>query len=217
MKLIEAVWVGFRPLIMHNERLADPTDHYAKQIKLITDKGSKKMTEADHENRNRFEWEGGLYWDDKLGPVIPGDNIEACIKEGAQKSRLGRDVVAAMWTTESVFKLEYDGPRTKDKLFKSAQIFMKRKGVVVGQSRVMRCRPMFPTGWKLPFTVEYDESVINGKDIVKAMNDAGALIGLGDWRPKFGRFTVEIVSGGQDDGVETKREDGTPAPEPAAE
>jgi hypothetical protein len=29
------------------------------------------------------------------------------------------------------------------------------------------------------------------KNLVKAMTDAGSLVGLGDWRPKFGRFLVE--------------------------
>lgn len=211
VRTITARWKGIRPIIQHSERLADPTNEFAKAIKLITDKGSKKMTEEDHERRNHLEWEGGLYWDDKLGPVIPGDNIEACIKEGAQKSRLGKDVVAAVWTTSSVWKLEYDGPRTKAALYKSAAIFVNRKGVVVGQSRIMRCRPMFPTGWTLQFTLEYDPTVINGKSIVKAMCDAGALVGLGDWRPKFGRFTVEVLSGGEDDGETTPAAEPEPA------
>lgn len=197
---------------MHNEQLVDPTNFFVKQIKLITDKGSKKMTISDHENRDRFEWEGGLYWCETRGPIIPGDNIEACIRDGARKARLGTTVEAAMWATKADFKLDYDGPRNKDKLYKIAAIFLKRKSVVIGKSRIMRCRPMFPTGWKLTFSVEYDETVVNGKDIVKAMRDAGALCGLGDWRPKFGRFTVEILTGGDDDGVEVKPEDTEPKP-----
>jgi hypothetical protein len=51
---------------------------------------------------------------------------------------------------------------------------------------------MFPTGWVLRFELEFDDSVIGPKELVKAMNDAGALVGLGDWRPKFGRFLVEV-------------------------
>jgi len=50
---------------------------------------------------------------------------------------------------------------------------------------------MVPTGWSLTFTLEFDDSILNEKALVKAMVDAGALIGLGDWRPKFGRFSVE--------------------------
>jgi hypothetical protein len=29
--------------------------------------------------------------------------------------------------------------------------------------------------------------------VIDSTREAGAIIGLGDWRPKFGRFTVEVV------------------------
>jgi hypothetical protein len=29
--------------------------------------------------------------------------------------------------------------------------------------------------------------------LVNVMNSAGRLYGLGDWRPTYGRFTVEVV------------------------
>jgi hypothetical protein len=50
---------------------------------------------------------------------------------------------------------------------------------------------LFPTGWSILFELEFDDSIINEESVLKAAVDAGALIGLGDWRPKFGRFTVE--------------------------
>jgi hypothetical protein len=186
-------WTGIRPLIQHNGMMADPTNRIARRIKEITAKGSRKMTDADYEERDRLEWEGGLYWDDDLGPVILSDAIERCIQLGAQKSRLGKDVQAAVFCTEPVTKLLYDGPRTKEKLYADAR-FTIRKGVAIQKSRVIRVRPMFPTGWSLQFTLEFDESILNPKSLEKAMTDAGALIGLGDWRPKFGRFLVEVAT-----------------------
>ena len=190
MKTLNAKWTGIRPLVMHNGLMADPTHPIVKRIKEITSKGSKKLTESDYEERDRLEWEAGLYWDDKLGAVMPSDNIERCIQMGAQKSRIGKDVRAAVFCSEPLTKLEYDGPKSKDKLYADPR-FILRKGVAIMASRIIRIRPMFPTGWSLTFTLEYDESIINEKAIIKAMSDAGALIGLGDNRPKFGRFTVE--------------------------
>ena len=58
-------------------------------------------------------------------------------------------------------------------------------------ARVMKVRPMVPTGWQLKFSVEYDENLVNEKDLHRAMVDAGTLVGLGNWRPKFGRFLVK--------------------------
>ena len=192
MKTIATTWTGIRPLVMHNGLMADPTNPKVRRIKEITSKGSKKLTDSDYEERDRLEWEAGLYWDDAIGPVIPSDNIERCIQLGAQKSRIGKDVQAAVFCSESHVRLEYDGPKDKRKLQQDPR-FTLRNGVAVQQSRIIRIRPMFPTGWLLTFTLEYDESIINEKNLVKAMVDAGALIGLGDWRPKFGRFTVETV------------------------
>ena len=54
------------------------------------------------------------------------------------------------------------------------------------EAAIIRIRPMIPTGWEATFTLEYDENIVNGANLTKAMQDAGALVGLGDWRPKFG-------------------------------
>jgi hypothetical protein len=191
MKTINTTWTGIRPLIMHNGLMADPTNEYTRAIKAITAKGSKKLTDSDYEERDRLEWEAGLYWDESDGLVIPSDNIERCIQLGAQKSRIGKDVQAGVFCTSAQVTLKYEGPKDKDKLFADPR-FTLRKGVKVQQSRIIRIRPMIPTGWSLNFTLEFDESLVNARSLEKAMIDAGAVVGLGDWRPKFGRFLVEI-------------------------
>lgn len=190
MKTLKTQWTGIRPMLMHNGLLADPTNDYTKKIKAITSKGSKKLTESDYETRDRLEWEGSLYWDEKEGPYVPSDNLERCIQLGAQKSRIGKDVQAAVFVSDEIVPLQFNGPRTKEKMYADER-FQLRKGVSLQKSRIIRIRPMIPTGWQLAFTIEYDETILNEKAIIKAMVDAGALIGLGDWRPKFGRFTVE--------------------------
>jgi len=191
MKTINTTWTGIRPLIMHNGLMADPTNEYTRAIKAITAKGSKKLTDSDYEERDRLEWEAGLYWDESDGLVIPSDNIERCIQLGAQKSRIGKDVQAGVFCTSTQVTLKYEGPKDKDKLFADPR-FTLRKGVKVQQSRIIRIRPMIPTGWSLNFALEFDESLVNARSLEKAMIDAGAVVGLGDWRPKFGRFLVEI-------------------------
>ena len=185
-------WTGIRPMLMHNGLMADPTNPLTKRIKEITSKGSKKLTESDHEERDRLEWEAGLYWSEENGLVIPSDNIERCIQLGAQKSRVGKDIQAAVFCVQTEVPVKYDGPKNKDKLYADKR-FQLRKGVAIQKARIIRLRPMIPTGWKLNFDLEFDDSIVNEKAVTKAMIDAGALIGLGDWRPKFGRFTVEVA------------------------
>jgi hypothetical protein len=38
-----------------------------------------------------------------------------------------------------------------------------------------------------------DPGVIELEDIRQIADTAGQLIGLGDWRPRFGRFTAQVV------------------------
>ena len=61
-------------------------------------------------------------------------------------------------------------------------------------SRIIRIRPLIPTGWTMTFTVEFDESIVNKQAVATALTEASSLVGLGDWRPKFGRFTVEVLN-----------------------
>lgn len=188
MKELKTTWTGIRPIILHNGQLADPLNKYSRMLKDVTSK--RKKTDADHEEMARIEFEGGLYWDEKEGVYIPADCIEATICAGAKKSRIGKDVQAAVFVQDDIVKLEYDGPKTIEGMWKDRERFVMRKAVKVTTSKVMRTRPMFPTGWSITFTLAYDDSIINAASLSKAMIDAGALIGICDWRPKFGRFLV---------------------------
>jgi len=60
-------------------------------------------------------------------------------------------------------------------------------------ARVMFHRPMIPPDAYLEFTVEFDKTVITETDLKKAIEDAGKFVGIGVWRPKFGRFYVTYV------------------------
>ena len=192
MKTIKVKWTGIRPLVMHNGLMADPTNPLVRRIKEITSKGSKKLTDADYEERDRLEWDAGLYWDLQDGLIMPSDNIERCIQLGAQKSRIGKDVQAAVFCATPHVIINHAGPKDKDKLYADPR-YTLRKGVAVQKSRIIRIRPMIPTGWSMTFDIEFDEGIVNPKNLLKAMADAGSLVGLGDWRPKFGRFLVEEI------------------------
>jgi hypothetical protein len=70
--------------------------------------------------------------------------------------------------------------------------FRDYRGCGVNNSRVMRMRPKFPE-WALTFEVSYQPEVVNRSDLEKWLEDAGQLVGLCDFRPRFGRFEVESV------------------------
>lgn len=194
MKTMSVTWTGIRPLIVHNGQLADPLNLHSRRLKSVTSK--KKKSDTDYEDMARIEFEGGLYWDEKAGPIIPIPALDAVILSGARKTKIGKDVQAAVFVADDVVPIQYDGPRTVEGLWKKRETFVLRNLCKVGAgTKVMRTRPMFPTGWKLSFTLEYDDSIVNENDLMRAMVDAGALCGLCEWRPRFGRFLVERTEG----------------------
>jgi len=191
MKEIKVRWTGIRPLVINNGALCDPRHPLAKAMKKIT---NKMITESEEmaEKKDRLQYEGCWYLNDKGQPIVPSDNIEECLRRGAMKIKKGNEIKAAVLCSEAEYRIQYDGPSDIWKLYETPG-FTLRKPVVISRSRVMKVRPMIPTGWKLDISFEYDENTISQDVIFDSCTQAGALIGLGDWRPKFGRFIAEKI------------------------
>ena len=67
---------------------------------------------------------------------------------------------------------------------------MDARAVVVQRNRVVRYRPRFDK-WKLAFDlVINEEDQIPNEVIKRILDSAGRYTGIGDYRPKFGRFMV---------------------------
>lgn len=183
---------GVAPLIIHNARLSDPLDKWAKLVAEITRK--KKKTEADLMEMARREWFGGLYLNDAGKVVIPGSNLERMIRDAATKSKMGMQVQAGVIIPEfDGFVLKFpDNGKKMDTLWANGSHSL-RASCKLRQSRVIRTRPCFLT-WALEFTVQFDEELLNPKQIDEFVVLAGRIIGLGDWRPKYGRFVMESAA-----------------------
>jgi hypothetical protein len=187
MKRFSATLTGTAPLLMHNERLADPTSKYAKGMKALT--GKRKKTDEDHAEIKRAEWWGGLYTNaEENEVVVPVDWILAMALAGAKKSKDGPKVKSGVFEVTPEFPLAYEGKRELGKLFDDGR-FVDYRGVGVNGKRVMRCRPRFPN-WELKIELDYDENVLDARELRQFVAVAGQLIGIGDYRPRFGRFTV---------------------------
>ena len=176
---------GTAPLLMHNSRLSNPLDPATKALKKVTSKRQK--TDDDHEQIARLEFAGGLYLDPDVGPFIPGENIARCLVDGAKLTKMGVKVTRGVFISTDVNPLSYKGPRAEQSLWDQGWRHMA--SVKVGTSRTMRCRPWFPE-WAVQAEGVLDPAVLELDDLVTIASNAGSLIGLGDWRPRFGRFTA---------------------------
>lgn len=184
---------GTRALLVHNIRLANPLDPYAREVKRLSAK--RNRTEDDLIEMSRVEFAGGLYHSDDLGPYVPSTWFHAALVKAGGLRRLGSHVKRAVVVAEDA-GLEYDGPRDVDGLWRDGR-FVDQRMVTVGQAKVLRTRPRF-TDWAVAFPVLVDTTGIDPEAFAEVAKIAGDLIGMGDYRPVFGRFSVtaSIVNAG---------------------
>lgn len=175
---------GVAPLIQHNGQTADPLNPHSKSIAEIT--GKRKKTDADHREVARREWYAGLYLYNGE-PCIPFQMLESALVAGGKKEKRGPDAKAGLLVAQHA-PLEYDGPRKPEELWEDER-FRLRVPVKVGTSKVMRTRPMFD-GWSATITIKFLPTMLNPKDVRSFLVTVGEQVGLGDWRPRFGRFVV---------------------------
>ena len=189
---IEIRLQGVSPLLCHNGQTADPRNTYAKAMKAVSSK--RKKTDADYDELARLEWLAGLYRSaDDL--VIPDYVVESVMIAGAKKSKRGPQAKCGLFFTQHA-ALQFDGKpaaindASLTEMFESGD-FTHTIGVRVGMAKVMRTRPVF-RNWSCTAIAQYDPDVLNLRDIEEIAADAGKLVGLGDWRPKHGRFEAQV-------------------------
>jgi hypothetical protein len=176
---------GVAPLILHNGQLADPLNYFNKEMKRIS--GKRHKTEADLAQLARLEWHGSLYLEG--GKVcLPGEVLEAHLVEAAKKVKKGAQAKADLFC-DGMFLLDYDGPGDLETMW-ADEAFRVTALVRVQRSRIVRTRPMFRR-WSLSFEVLYNPSQLNLEEIAGFVRIGGEQIGLGDWRPRFGRYVME--------------------------
>ena len=198
---------GIAPLLMHCGQTSDPLNQFARAMKRMSGKRSK--TDDDLAELSAVEWWAGLYLDraptidgvrvipqENTKIVIPAHVLDSCIREGARKSKLGKQASAGC-IVEADGVLSHDGPKDLVAL-STTDRHLARHAVKVGQAKVMRTRPLFPV-WSVRFACEIDPTVLEVQQVLDSLANAGTLVGIGDWRPgaprggSFGRFVVKAL------------------------
>lgn len=179
---------GVSPLIPHNGELANPMNPIVKSMKKIS--GKRNKTEADLEELARLEFIGSLYLSKKDGLIIPAEILEAAINGGARKFKEGVVCKSGLALMDHS-KLIFDGPQEPNEMWEDGR-FTFQKMVVVSRSRILRTRPKIDE-WSLVVTVNFEDTVCDQAQIFKWLEKAGQIVGLCDWRPRYGRFSVKAV------------------------
>ena len=133
------------------------------------------------------EWEGALYKMEDGTIYQPSDHLENSLVKAAGN-----------------FQITGKGKKTYKDLMKSSVLIepfyipheiqkfeIDIRSVRVGKSRIPRQRPVFHK-WRLKFTVTISEPQLHGSVVKEILDYAGRYVGIGDYRPKFGRFQVTL-------------------------
>jgi len=139
------------------------------------------------------EAEAALYKDPQGNIVIPAVNVKAMLREAGRnykisgrKTTFGAAIRAGIDIEPFYIPLKHKGWK------------VDLRPVVVQRSRILRARPRFDE-WELEFTIiNKDPNVLLRDTMKRIIEDAGKWIGLGDYRPEFGLFSVEefrVLSG----------------------
>lgn len=218
MKTYRITITGLSDLLFH----ADNIEWSGTMKRWREDPANKAKSVAGDDRSPACTWLGSLYHDGKH-IAIPSDNLMRCLMEGGaqvpvpggkngktfkSQTQSGMLVVEEYWpllirgkpvpvadllalTKEEDFDVHFEAAR-------AAGFTLLVKRAKIGSSKHVRVRPRF-TAWSATGLLQvWDEQLKLGPltDILKI---AGAMKGLGDWRPSsrtpgpFGRFEAKIA------------------------
>jgi len=164
---------GIAPLLMHglNAKMLDNST-----IKSSTTDYSEEWKKTAYHNGDNF--------------FIPAVNVEASIRDAGKQQKvkkvyLTKAVKSSLFIDEDDIPLLINGEVAKD--WEEAEVDIRP--VTVQRARILRSRAKFPV-WELKFTLQSYHSVLDENVIRELITKAGMQEGVGDFRPRFGRFTL---------------------------
>lgn len=128
-------------------------------------------------------------WRDEAGDLcIPGEYLRGAI---ATAAKFHQDPRSPRKSAMDLFKAGVVSITPLASLGKAAWDYEDRRRVVVQRSGINRTRPAMRAGWRAEFvflvtTPEY----ISPTFLQQVITKAGLLVGIGDFRPTFGRFGI---------------------------
>ena len=177
---------GTTTLLMHNGELANPLSEGALALKKLT--GIRNKTPEVYQQIADTEWKFGLYVNGDGRIHIPGHMLDALVRDGGKRSKNGKTIVGGLLCEDGDFS--YEGSKKVDVLERSGKSRFTTT-VVIKRSRTVRTRPAF-FPWSVVFIANIDLRTVSEEVFAQALHEAET-IGLGDWRPRFGRFRVVSI------------------------
>ena len=177
MKKIDVEITGVAPLLQHRYPLEDTGENATK---------SKKKVYIPSEDAAK-----AMYTDKEGNAVVPSEHILGALIRGGVKFKYeGR--ITYMQIIKAGILVHPDMCPLLNKEGEQFKTYdeIDIRPVVIQRARIARSRPQF-NDWKVKFTIEiFDENDIAPSVLKEILEHAGGRCGIGDFRPRFGRFQV---------------------------
>jgi hypothetical protein len=205
--IVEIQLRGIRPLLLHSSQAMNPKSAINIVSAPIKGRRGKNKTDMVIASLEKVDWLGsGVWnrvgkpkldgdffsWDGYGDPALPVEYIIRCAQAAGTATKRGtliKQAVTEHLETNAVF---WDIPATDaTDMWEDPESFVDIRSVVVQRQRIMRTRLRIPEGWSITTQVIVDTSQLDVSEFRNILMDAGRRIGTGDYRPKFGKFTIE--------------------------
>jgi hypothetical protein len=187
-------YTGIDALLQNNPQMSDPLNKFSKEMKNLS--GKRKKTDDDILGMRQIELRAKIYWDEKTGIYVPASWVTASIQGVSwSKAKIKKDDIrASVFVKQSKIKLEYkDSNLVKQPIdIVQNETFHHVASLPQGQVRVVKATPIF-NDWHFTATIEFDDSIINAEELKNLIRVGAIQGGFGDFRPTFGRATVEFI------------------------
>jgi hypothetical protein len=165
---------GVCPLLFH--RWNDD----AVAAKAASAKGSAAKKSDDTESY--------VYRDERGHLALPGEYLRQSIIHAA---KFRQDPRSPRKSAMDLFKAAVIPVTIMASLGVKEPDFLDRRRVMVQRSAITRTRPAMNTGWQATIDLMVNLPEYVSETLLReVLNDAGRLIGIADFRPTFGRFSV---------------------------
>lgn len=126
--------------------------------------------------------------DKKSNLAIPGSYLRGAVINAA---KFRQDPRSPRKSAMDLYKAGVVALTERADLGTSAWDVIDRQRVLVQRSAVTRERPAMLAGWRATFDIQVLlPEYISPRDLISVITDAGRLVGVGDFRPTYGRFIV---------------------------
>jgi hypothetical protein len=173
--------------------------HGFNQVQLDQIQKSSKRLKVDYS----MEWLTTMYVTDRGFLYQPATHIESAMQKAAASFKIKGQrtktwtmpIKAYVYVTPTQIIHLRDGQPVRapdEKLLRQPleTMWVDVRRVVVQRASVARSRLMIASGWELNFQLEIHDDEITPDIIEPILVDAGFAMGIGDYRPRYGRFEI---------------------------